>query len=537
MTSAVRIAPVDAGEIRRLTTLGEVSQALASTVDLKAALQRVLEALEAHHDAVCGAVMLLGEGSSEAYIEASIGLTTEGQRARYKLGEGITGRVIESGKPIVVPEVSKEPLFLNRAARRKPSAGRERSFISVPILLDKKAAGALGVEFPWRKDRDYDGTVKFLKVVASMIGQALRWHRRIESERQRLEDENVHLRRELKERYDFSNIIGNSGPMRQAYEQIAQVARTNTTVLIRGESGTGKELVAKAIYQHSTRSHAPLVVVNCVAVPETLLESELFGHERGAFTGAAARRIGKFEQADGGTIFLDEIGDVPLSIQSKILRVLQEKTFQRLGSNATLRSDVRVLAATNRDLEKAVAEGRFREDLYHRLNVVTVWVPPLRQRLEDIPALVDFFVARFAQEMRVARPVVSGEAIQRLEQYSWPGNVRELEHCIQRAMIFTRGYSIQPVDLRLPAEASGQGADESAPYLETLHRCIEHYLAHRSGSGTLRQFLDLAEKLLLTEALRRTRGHRTRAARLLGIPRPTLHARLQRHGLGGHPTE
>ncbi len=332
-------------------------------------------------------------------------------------------------------------------------------------------------------------------------------------------------------------IIGHGPAMQELFKTIGRVAPTNATVLIRGESGTGKELVAKAIYQHSARSHAPLVVVNCVAIPETLLESELFGHERGAFTGAAARRIGKFEQADGGTIFLDEIGDIPLSIQSKILRALQEKTFQRLGSNATHHSDVRLLAATNRDLERAVAEGRFREDLYHRLNVVTVWVPPLRQRLEDIPALVEFFVARFAQEMRMARPVVAREAIQRLQQYWWPGNVRELEHCVQRAMILTRGYSIQPADLRLPVEPPGQQANESAPYLETLHGCIEQYLAHRSGSGTLRQFLDLAEKLLLTEALRRTRGHRTRAARLLGIPRPTFHARLQRHGLGGQPTE
>lgn len=333
-------------------------------------------------------------------------------------------------------------------------------------------------------------------------------------------------------------MIGQGPAMQELFKTIGRVAPTNATVLIRGESGTGKELVAKAIYDHSARSQAPLVVVNCVAIPETLLESELFGHERGAFTGAAHRRIGRFEQAHGGTIFLDEIGDIPPSIQSKLLRVLQEKSFQRLGSNATLTTDVRLLAATNRDLEKAVREGRFREDLYHRLNVVTVWVPPLRERLEDIPALAEFFVTRFAQEMRIPRPAVAPQAIRRLQEYSWPGNVRELEHCIQRAMIFTRGYSIQAADLTLPTAAPDrpQSAERGA-YLEQLHGCVARYLAVRSGSGTLREFLDLAEKLLLTEALRRTQGHRTRAARLLGIPRPTLHARLQKHGLGGQRTE
>ena len=235
--------------------------------------------------------------------------------------------------------------------------------------------------------------------------------------------------------------------MQQLYKAIGRVAATDATVLIRGESGTGKELVARAIYQHSQRGQKPLVVVNCAAIPETLLESELFGYEPGAFTGATTRRVGKFEQAHGGTMFLDEIGDIPLSIQAKILRALQDGTFQRLGGNDTLQTDARVLCATNRDLEQAIAAGGFREDLYHRLNVVTLQLPPLRERRDDIPALVDYFLNRYARAAGIERPPLAQNALEALVNYSWPGNVRELEHLIQRLMIFAGGYTIQADDL------------------------------------------------------------------------------------------
>ena len=248
-------------------------------------------------------------------------------------------------------------------------------------------------------------------------------------------------------------IVGQSPAMQQLYKAIGRVAATDATVLIRGESGTGKELVARAIYQHSRRNEKPLVVVNCAAIPETLLESELFGYEPGAFTGATTRRIGKFEQARRGTIFLDEIGDIPLSVQAKILRVLQDGTFERLGSNAVLQSDARVLCATNRDLEQAMAAGHFREDLYHRLNVVTLLLPPLRERREDIPRLVDYFLSRHSRTAGVEKPPLAPEALDALVNYTWPGNVRELEHLVQRLIIFTAGYTIQAEDL-LPAMRS-----------------------------------------------------------------------------------
>jgi len=330
-------------------------------------------------------------------------------------------------------------------------------------------------------------------------------------------------------------IVGRSPAMQQLYKAIGRVAATDATVLIRGESGTGKELVARAIYQHSQRSRMPLVVVNCAAIPETLLESELFGYERGAFTGAAARRVGKFEQAHGGTMFLDEIGDIPLTIQAKILRALQDGTFQRLGGNETFRSDARVLCATNRDLERAIATGGFREDLYHRLNVVTLQMPPLRERREDVPALVDYFMNRYARAAGIERPPLAQNALEALVNHTWPGNVRELEHLIQRLMIFTGGYTIQAHDLPWALRTDPHTpADEANPSSEEQWlSLIRGHLTAYAGNHACEELLEKIERLLIVEALRRSHGNQTHAARLLGLPRPTLHAKMQKYGMHG----
>lgn len=331
---------------------------------------------------------------------------------------------------------------------------------------------------------------------------------------------------------DGDAIIGRSEAMQQVYKTIGRVAPTDAAVLIRGESGTGKELVARAIYQHSARSHRPLLIINCAAIPETLLESELYGHERGAFTGATARRVGKFEQADEGTVFLDEIGDIPLGLQAKILRVLQEKTFERLGGNQTIQVNVRVLAATNRDLSKAIAAGDFREDLYHRLNVVSVWVPPLRERREDIPLLVAYFLNRFAAELQIANPLVAETALEPLCQYDWPGNVRELEHCVHRALIFARGHPIQAADLSALLGSDGPSSQPGERFdLQQLAHSVRSFLEHSGSQRPLDELLETVERLVLTEVLGRCEGNQSQAARLLGIPRPTLHARLRKHGL------
>ena len=326
-------------------------------------------------------------------------------------------------------------------------------------------------------------------------------------------------------------LIGKSRPMQEVYKAIGRVASTEATVLIRGESGTGKELVARAIYQHSLRSAKSFLVINCVAIPETLLESELFGYEKGAFTGAINRRVGKFEQAHGGTVFLDEIGDMPFSIQSKILRLLQEKSIERLGGRDTIPVDVRIIAATNRNLEAALAEGRFREDLYFRLKVVTILLPPLRERPADIPLLAEYFLARFSAEMGLNNPGLAQDSLNLLKTHQWPGNVRELANVLQKSLIFSRGYPIRPEDI---SQAIGGEAapklDDSRAY-ETIRQWVRKALVGGGGDDVFDSLMDRFARVLISEALELTGGNRSRAARLLGISRPTLLSKIDRYNL------
>jgi len=333
----------------------------------------------------------------------------------------------------------------------------------------------------------------------------------VDDERRRLIDENTHLLEELKERYDFSNIIGTSGPMRQVYEQIAQVAHTNTTVLIRGESGTGKELIAHAIHYNSPRAQKPFIKVNCAALPEALIESELFGYEKGAFTGAQALKKGRFELAEGGTLFLDEIGDMNPSTQVKLLRVLQEKEFDRLGGTATIRTNVRVIAGTNKNLENAMAEGKFREDLYYRLNVFAIFVPPLRERKADLLLLADHFLQKYSREHQKDIRRISTPAIDMLTAYHWPGNVRELENVIERAVLVCDEHAVHGHHL--------------PPTLQT---------AQASGTVTtlsLSESVSAYEKDIVLDALKTTRGNRAKAARLLGTTERIINYKVRKYGI------
>jgi Nif-specific regulatory protein len=496
-------------DARRLSTLLEISQALSGTLNLKSSMQRVLQILIRHHGVVRGMVTLLREG--ELHVEAIEGFDDRARAVSFKVGEGITGQVVQSGKPIVVPRVSKEPEFLNRMPRRADAARHELSFICVPIAVQRTTAGTLAVDLKFKPERDYESSVKFFGIVSSMIAQALNVQRLVEEERRRLVDENTHLRQELRERYDFSNIIGTSGPTRQMYEQVAQVAQTNTTVLIRGESGTGKELIAHAIHYNSLRAKKPFVKVSCAALPDTLIESELFGYEKGAFTGANARKKGRFELAEGGTIFLDEIGDINASTQVKLLRVLQEREFERLGGTDSVRVNVRVIAATNKDMEKAIADGTFREDLYYRLNVFTIFVPPLRDRKADLLLLADHFLEKFSREHGKVIKRISTPAIDMLMSYHWPGNVRELENALERAVLVCDGQVIHGHHL--------------PPSLQTAE-----------GSGTvtrvsLKDAVEGFERDLIQDALKTTRGNRAKAARLLDTTERILNYKVRNLGV------
>ena len=327
-------------------------------------------------------------------------------------------------------------------------------------------------------------------------------------------------------------IVGRSKPMQEVYKAIGRVSSTDATVLLRGESGTGKELAALAIYQHSPRAEKPFLVINCVAIPENLLESELFGYERGAFTGAIHRRVGKIEQANGGTVFLDEIGDMPFSIQAKILRLLQEKSIERLGGREPIPVDVRIIAATNRNLEAALAAGRFREDLYYRLKVITITLPPLRERRNDIPLLAEYFRACHTAELGIKDPGITEESLIALQSYSWPGNVRELANTIQKALIFNRGAPIQPQDISQAIRSEGSGEKTGSTDTEKIIRqCVRKLMAVSDDRKKFDSIMDHFAGILISEALNFTDGNRSRAAKFLGLSRPTLHSKIDKYGL------
>jgi Nif-specific regulatory protein len=497
----------EASQIKKLSALLEISKALGSTLNIREAVEKVLEILDREVGLRRGAIALLEDGSSLS-IQYAFGLSEgERRRGRYKLDEGITGRVVSTGKPIIVPQVSKEPLFLNRT--RKPEHGQEESFICVPIKDRRKTIGALSITQPYKVNRNYDDTVKFLTIIAGMISQSLRLAQMVEQEKAQLVDENAHLKRELQQKYDFRNIVGTSKEMREVYDQVAQVAHTNTTVLIRGESGTGKELVAHAIHYNSPRASKPFVKVNCAALPESLIEAELFGHEKGAFTGAIARKRGRFELAEGGTLFLDEIGDLSPAMQVKLLRVLQEREFERVGGTETIKVNVRLIAATNVDLEAAVSDSRFRSDLYYRLNVFSIYLPALRERKTDILLLADHFLEKYSRQNGKRIKRISTPAIDMLMSYHWPGNVRELENVVERATLVCDGNVIH--GFHMP------------PSLQTAE-----------GSGTvttvgLDQAVGAFEKEMIQDALKTARGNRARAARMLNTTERILGYKVKKY--------
>jgi DNA-binding NtrC family response regulator len=327
-------------------------------------------------------------------------------------------------------------------------------------------------------------------------------------------------------------IIGRSEQMQEIYKAIGRVASTDATVLIRGESGTGKELVARAIYHHSLRANKPFHVINCVAIPETLLESELFGYEKGAFTGATHRRVGKVEQANEGTVFLDEIGDMPIGIQAKILRLLQEKKIERLGGRETIPVDVRIIASTNRELETAIAGNQFREDLYYRLKVVTIWLPPLRERKVDIHLLTEYYTSRYRAELGIDNPGITNEAKEMLINYPWPGNVRELANTIQKALIFNRGAPISPDDITPTIMHRDLGErDVSGTGDQAIRQWVREALTTGADEKVFDSCMDLFARILISEALNLTGGNRSQAAKLLGLSRPTLHSKIEKYGL------
>lgn len=497
--------------IQKFSILIEINQAVSRTLDLQESLNATLQILGKSYNLKSGAVFLLDEEEQVLRMKAAIGYQPELTKTKYKIGEGLTGRIAATGKPIVAPQVSKEPMFLNRMSSWDPHHDREQTFIGVPITMDYRTLGVLIANLPYNTNRDYDSTLKFLTLVASALVQPIRLNHLITLERQKILDEQVKIKEKLREEFSFHNIIGNSHEMQEVYAKVAQVARANTTVLLRGESGTGKELIAQAIHYNSLRGDKPFVRVNCAAIPEGLIESEFFGHERGAFTGAIARKKGRFELANGGTIFLDEIGDLSPLTQVKLLRVLQEQEFERVGGTESIKVDVRIIAATNADLEKLMADGKFREDLYYRLNVFSIFLPPLRERKTDILLLADHFMLKYSRQLGKAIKRISTPAIDMLMQYHWPGNVRELENCIERAVLVCEDQVIHSYHL--------------PPTLQTAE----------SSNTVARLSLDNAvasyEKELIQDALKSTNGNKAKAARLLDTTERILGYKINKYNI------
>ena len=364
--------------------LSDISKAFAESLDLEETLTSILKSFDTHLKLRRGTITLLDPETETIKVRVAHGLSDRSKsRASYKVGEGITGLVVQSGKEIVVPDISNDPRFLHKTRSRSQERGKRIAFFCVPIKLEGKTVGALSVDKQTGTKDDFEADVRLLNVIATMVAQAVKLNKLVEFDRRRLREENVRLRGELKNHFDIENMVGSSNAMKEVYRLIEQVSNSNATVLIRGESGTGKDLVAHAIHYNSLRADKPFVKVNCTALPDTLLESELFGHEKGAFTGAAEKKLGRFEMAHGGTIFLDEIGDFSLNLQVKLLRVIQFKEFERVGGLETIKTNVRIVVATHKNLEEQIKEGLFREDLYYRINVFPIFMPPLRERKDD----------------------------------------------------------------------------------------------------------------------------------------------------------
>jgi Nif-specific regulatory protein len=430
-----------------LLALHRITELIGTAVHLDTTLTNILKVLYDTLRMERATLLLLDEKKQCLSIKASCGLSeAEELRGVYKPNEGICGQIFQSRSPFVVPDIHSEPLFLNRTGARSAVNKTKMSFLGVPVLVNGEPVGVLTVDRLFDMDVSFEEDIRFLTVLSTLISQFLTLHTAIRKKEEELIEENRTLKAKLHSLHDGHFIIGHSKPMQDVFSIISKIAPSSVTALLLGESGTGKELVARAIHDAGNRKEKPFVKVNCAALPEALLESELFGHERGAFTGAHVTRVGRFELADSGTIFLDEIGEMPLSLQAKMLRVLQEKQFERIGGSKTFDVDVRIVAATNVSLEKAVARGQFRPDLYYRLNVVPIVLPPLRERKEDIPLLFNHFL-KISNERNGKKLTLTPELLDFLVSYSWPGNVREMQNLVERMVILAEGDRLTLSDL------------------------------------------------------------------------------------------
>lgn len=491
-----------------LDFITQVNNCLAQSKDVRANIRATLEIVAAELGAARSFVLLVQPETEKLSPIAANGLSVnEFRRLESKGDQSVLRNLFDNGDASVISHLRNETTLDFLSGDDEV----DRTLISVPIALGNQILGVISAEFAFRKKTNWEQQTKLLSLLGSMIAQTLRIEHAVRGERQKLIDENSHLKQELKEKHEFTHIIGNSNPMKHVYDQVTQVARSNATVLLRGESGTGKEMIANAIHYNSLRSKQPLIKINCAALPETLIEAELFGHEKGAFTGADRFKKGRFELAGGGTLFLDEIGDLPLQTQIKLLRVLQEREFERLGGTETIKTNIRLITATNKNLEDAIAKDEFREDLYYRLNVFTIHLPPLRERKSDILLLAEHFLEKYEIEHSKRIRRISTPAIDMLVAYHFPGNVRELENAIERAVLVCdsnviHGHHLPPT--LQTAEVTGTITDLS------LASAVEAF-----------------ERDMIQDTLKSTRGNIAKAAKSLDSTERILGYKIKKYGI------
>lgn len=498
-------------ENNSLKILSEIGQILVDRKLSGAAFPRFLEIFHQAFDFSRSFIAIYNGSKDELQVKVSTGFSAaEFRRLEANIDKTFVMEVFRKAKTVILPKANLEPTYLSNFIGQNEKNVNVSS-ICVPISAKNKTFGVFGIEFDYDKKINYEFLADFLSVIGVMIAQTTKVEHIIEKEKERLFNENTNLKRELREKYDFGHIVGNSSAMKRVYAQISQVARSNTTVLLRGESGTGKELIANAIHYNSLRAKKPFIKVNCAALPETLIESELFGYEKGAFTGANSRKKGRFETADGGTLFLDEIGDLSTQTQIKLLRVLQEREFERVGGTETLKANVRLIAATNKNLEEAINDGTFREDLFYRLNIFTIFLPPLRERKSDILLLAENFVEKYEREHNKHIKRISTPAIDMLTSYHYPGNVRELENTIERAVLVCDGNVIHGHHL--------------PPTLQTAE--VTGTVTRISLSSSVEAF----ERDLISDALKSTRGNRAKAAKMLDTTERILCYKISKYDI------
>jgi Nif-specific regulatory protein len=524
-----------------ISLLYDIAVTLASSTDAKETFERCMRLLKRNSYIDRATLFVLNDEGDELELFASIDLTPQQQKmARYKLGEGATGLAAKSAEPVVIENIHNNINYLNKIGTLNT---KSISYVAVPIIQDDGVIGVISANINSSSVMDFDDIVRMLTIVGSLFGGTISMQKRFSEEKESLSELKTYYKDQVLSEYKFENIIGKSSKMRVIFSMLETVAPSDATILVRGETGTGKELIATAVHNLSHRKNGPFIKLNCAAISETLLESELFGHEKGAFTDARETRKGRFELADGGTLFLDEIGDITPSLQVKLLRILQEQEFERVGGTKTIKTNVRLVAATNRNLEEMVKKGEFREDLYYRLNVIPLNLPPLRERYEDVKLLVEHYLHKFCKEHK-KQMQLSKEAMELLLDYPWPGNIRELQNTMERIVLICREGVIEPQMLShvlpfnfqkiyMQEETAPKASVQETPRMPQEQPPMQHPSAAsvQQPQALTKKSLDELEKEAILQALIEHRGIQTKAAAQLGMSARQIGYKIKKYGI------